>query len=312
MPTSIGNRSFLSFALYPILLSLPLGIWYWLWKSLGWDPSTALLAVYWPYLAFLFLLEQVIPFDEDWRRNDGQIPNDLLFTGGGLVFNSGATVVCLWILTRVIAYFQPLVSLNIWPTQWPYLVQVVVGIVLWDLGNHLAHRWAHKTSLLWRFHAVHHAAPRMSVINTGRLHPVDVVKSVVIGAPLPLLLGVPPEISMWYATWNVFVGMLTHANLDLNCGILSWVINTPNQHRWHHSPVRAETDTNFGETTMVWDHVFGTYIHPDRRPPRNVGLGGDVRVSRRFLEQLLQPFTPRSHHATDENLIRELPPAEGE
>lgn len=310
MTFAARTEQVLSSTLYAVLLAVPIFIWGYLWKRLNWDPSSALLLVYWSYLAFLFLLERVIPFDDAWRHNDGQIPNDLLFSIAGVIFNSAATVVCLWILAWAVATFQPLASLNIWPVRWPYVVQVVVGIALWDLGNHLAHRWAHKTSFLWRFHAVHHAAPRLSVVNTGRLHPIDVVKSVVIGAPLPVLLGVPPEVSMWYAAFNVFVGMLTHSNLDLRCGIFNWLFSTPNLHRWHHSPHAVETDTNFGEATMIWDLLFGTYFNPARRPHRNVGLGGDVRVSAKFLEQLIQPFTPRSHHATDANRIRELAPGE--
>jgi sterol desaturase/sphingolipid hydroxylase (fatty acid hydroxylase superfamily) len=303
-----STRQVLSNTLYPILLALPLCAWIWLWKYLDWDAGNALMVVYWTNLAFLFFLEQLIPFEREWRRNDGQIPNDLLFSLGGVFFNSAATVVCLAILTWAIETIQPLVSLNIWPIQWPFFAQVVVGIVLWDLGNHLAHRWAHKISFLWRFHSVHHAAPRLSVINTGRLHPVDVVKSVIIGAPLPVLLGVPAEVSLWYAAFNVFVGMLTHSNLDLRCGVFNWFLSTPNLHRWHHSPHRIETDTNFGEATMVWDRLFGTYFNPARRPPRNVGLGGEVRVSARFLEQLLQPLTPKGHHASEANVIRELLP----
>lgn len=310
MALTSSTRQALSNTLYPVLLALPLAVWLWLWKDVGWDAGNALLLVYWCNIAFLFGLEQIIPFDESWRRNDGQIPNDLLFSLAGVFVNSAATVVCLAIIAWAIAKYQPLVSLNVWPTTWPFLVQVVVGIVLWDLGNHLAHRWAHKTSVLWRFHSVHHAAPRLSVINTGRLHPMDVVKSVVIGAPVPVLLGVPAEVSLWYAAFNVFVGTLTHSNLDLHCGIFNWFLSTPNLHRWHHSPHREETDTNFGEATMVWDRVFGTYFNPARRPPRNVGLGGAVRVSSKFLEQLLQPFTPQGHRASDANRIRELAPAE--
>ena len=310
MPLPRNSRLALSNTLYPILLALPLAAWVCLWKRAGWDAGNALLLIYWCNIAFLFGLEQIIPFDAAWRRNDGQIPNDLAFSFAGVFVNSAATVICLTIISWAIDKFEPLVALNVWPTSWPFIAQVIIGIVLWDLGNHLAHRWAHKTSFLWRFHAVHHAVPRLSVINTGRLHPMDVVKSVVIGAPLPVLLGVPAEVSLWYAAFNVFVGTLTHSNLDLNCGIFNGFLSTPNLHRWHHSPHREETDTNFGEATMVWDRVFGTYFNPARRPPRNIGLGGDVRVSRKFLEQLFHPLTPKGHRASDANLIRELAPAE--
>jgi ornithine lipid hydroxylase len=281
-----------------------------LWKVFGWDPSTALLVVYWLYLPVIYLLERLMPFEPAWIPNDGQLKNDLALTVMGLLVNSAATVLCLWILTGLIRVIESLASLQIWPTHWPMWLQVPMGIVVWDLGQHLAHRLAHKLPVLWRFHAVHHAAPRLSVINTGRLHPLDVAKSVAIGAPIPVLLGIPPEIAMWYATFNVFVGFITHSNINVNCGIFNQFLSTPNLHRWHHSPHREETDTNFGEATMVWDRLFGTYFNPARPPPRNVGLNGSVRVSTRLWEVILHPLTPAGHRASDERLLKELPPGD--
>lgn len=292
--------------LYPLLLAVPLVSWAALWQGLAWDPGIALLAVYWTYLAVLAALERRYPFEPAWTRSDGQLANDLVLSVTAVAVNSLATVACLAVLGWAFAALGPSVSLDVWPTHWPMWLQVLLGIPLWDLGNHLAHRWAHKVPLLWRFHAVHHSAPRLSVVNTGRFHPLDVVKSVAIGAPIPLLLGVPADVSMWYAAFNVFTGVLTHCNLNLDCGPFNAILSTPNLHRWHHSPRQRETDTNFGEATVIWDRLFGTYFNPDARPPRNVGLGREWRVSSRMFEALLQPLLPRGHAARDADRIREL------
>jgi sterol desaturase/sphingolipid hydroxylase (fatty acid hydroxylase superfamily) len=292
------------------MLALPLGLWVWLWKYAGWDASIALMVIYWSYLLVLFWLEKLIPFENAWTRNDGQLGNDLILSVSSVAVNSIATVALLWLITAAIGVAESLTSLNVWPVDWPFIAQVVVGVLLWDLGNHLAHRWAHKVQFLWRFHSVHHSAPRLSVINTGRFHPFDVVKSVVIGAPVPVLLGVPADVSLCYAAFNVFTGLLTHSNLDVDCGIFNAFLSTPNLHRWHHSPQRQETDTNFGEATVVWDRIFGTYFNPSRRPRRNVGLGPDVRVSAKLFEALVQPFTPKGHDALDAHLIKQLQPGE--
>jgi ornithine lipid hydroxylase len=162
-----------------------------------------------------------------------------------------------------------------------------------DFGNYLAHRWSHTVPLLWRFHAVHHSAGRLSVINAGRTHPIDAFKYTVIGSPIPILLGAPGEIAMWYGGLLVFGGLLTHCNIDMPCGLFNYVLNTPEQHRWHHSRNQPETDTNYGEATMLWDLMLGTFLHPDRRPPRDVGV--DVPVSTRLIQQLVQPLTPAGH-----------------
>lgn len=312
MNVSERKKNALSQALYPLLLLSPLCVWVWLWKGVGWDASITLLIVYWAYFPILIALERLLPFEPAWNANDGQIRNDLILSVSSVVLNSLATVVCLWVIVWAIKTFQPLVSLNVWPLHWPLLAQLVPGILLWDLGNHLSHRWAHKVPLLWRFHSVHHSAPRLCVINTGRFHPVDIIKSVVIGAPIPVLLGVPAEVSLWYAAFNVFIGLLTHANIRLQCGIFNAFLNTPNLHRWHHSPYQKETDTNYGEATVVWDRLFGSYVFPSRRPRRNVGLGFTVPVSAKLIEALVHPFTPRGHRAAGANWIASLEPGEAE
>jgi sterol desaturase/sphingolipid hydroxylase (fatty acid hydroxylase superfamily) len=235
-----------------------------------------------------------------WNKNDGQLGNDITWSIIAITINSAATAFLLWLLAVAIEHYQPLVSLNVWPTHWPAPVQIILGVLVWDLGNHLAHRAAHKIPFLWRFHAVHHSAARLSVINTGRFHPLDTFKSVLIGAPLPILLGAPADISLWYAAGNVFAGILTHSNVSLSCGSFNYLLSTPNLHRWHHSRHVEETDTNFGEMTILWDLLFGSYYNPDRQPPRDVGV--DVPVSANILKQFFQPFMPGGHRAESDQI----------
>ena len=300
-------RERLSYLLFPALVGGAMLAWVALWKLGGWNGDVALSVVYWGFFLVLLALERIYPFERAWNKSDGQIPSDIFLSIVTIAFNSVSTVICLAALVWAIETFQPLVSLKVWPAHWPMLVQIIPGIILWDLGNHLAHRWAHKVPLLWRFHAVHHSSARICVINTGRFHPVDIFKSVAIGAPIPVLLGVPAEIALWYAALYIYLGILTHTNVKLRCGIFNKFLNTPELHRWHHSPIQVETDTNFGEVTMVWDRIFGTYRFPGTPPRRNVGLEGAVPVSRRLLDVLIHPFTPAGHHAPPEYQMRSLP-----
>ncbi|MDB6092189.1 MAG: sterol desaturase [Gammaproteobacteria bacterium] len=300
-------RNHASYLLYPALLGGALLLWSSLWLGIGWDADVAMQLVYWAFLALLVILERLLPFEPAWNRNDGQLRNDIVLSILTIALNSIATIVCLWAIEWAISTIEPLVSLKVWPAHWPFYVQVIPGIILWDLGNHLAHRWAHKIPLLWRFHSVHHSAPRLSVINAGRFHPIDIVKSVVIGSPIPILLGVPAEIAECYAALYLFGGILTHANINLRCTFFSRFINTPDLHRWHHSPHPVETDTNYGEVTVVWDRLFGSYVFHARGSRRNLGLGYTVPVSRHLLEAIWHPLTPAGHHAGPESRIVSLP-----
>ena len=38
-------------------------------------------------------------------------------------------------------------------------------------------------------------------------------------------------------------------------------------HRWHHSTVYDEGDSNYGAVTSGWDRVFGTWFRPTQRNP---------------------------------------------
>jgi hypothetical protein len=79
----------------------------------------------------------------------------------------------------------------------------------------------------------------------------------------------------------------------------------------------VETDTNYGEVTMFWDRLFGSYVYRSSVSRRNVGLGHTdvpghvpVPVSARLFESVLQPLTPASHRAIAEHRIRYLPPGD--
>jgi sterol desaturase/sphingolipid hydroxylase (fatty acid hydroxylase superfamily) len=299
-----------SYLLFPLLFGGSMLVWGLMWKRYGWHPGLALQIVYWGFFFVLFALERFYPFERAWNQHDGQVRNDIVMSLLTIGVNSLATIAFVWGFLWLVATVQPLVSLRIWPEHWPLYVSLIPGIILWDLGNHLAHRWAHKVPLLWRFHSVHHSAPRICVINTGRFHPIDIIKSVMIGAPIPMLIGVPPEVGEWYAAAYVLVGILTHTNVKMRCGVFNYFLNTPELHRWHHSPVQVETDTNFGEFTVVWDHVFRTYRFPKRAPRRNVGLEGTVPVSRRLLHAFYHPLTRAGHRASPADGIRCLAPGD--
>jgi hypothetical protein len=54
-------------------------------------------------------------------------------------------------------------------------------------------------------------------------------------------------------------GQLQHTSLIGRLGWLDRVLMTPSNHRVHHASNRLYLDRNFGGSTVIWDHVFGTY-----------------------------------------------------
>lgn len=233
----------------------------------------------------LLVIERVLPHERQWLGNDGQMPADLAHTllgkGTAQILVASATLLGIAAATKSGGPW--------WPGGWPLAAQVVLGLVIAEAGLYAAHRLAHEWRPLWRFHAVHHSAPRLWFFNTGRFHAFDTVVSILASQPLLWLAGAPQEVFMSVAAITAFIGMLTHCNVDMKCGWLSYVFNTPELHRWHHSRIPAEGNTNFGENLMLFDQIFGTFFWPaHRRPPADIGIDGPMPDN--FLGQLAQPF----------------------
>ena len=165
----------------------------------------------------------------------------------------------------------------------------ILGVTVSEFGLYWAHHIAHKWRPLWRFHAVHHSVKKLYVINTGRFHFVDSLKSIIPGMAILLALGAPMEVVTWLSAITAYIGILTHCNVEMRFGWLSVFFNTPELHRWHHSKDLREGDKNFGENIMLWDWVFGTWFNESwRRPPVDIGIKDDMPA--RFRDQLVWPF----------------------
>jgi sterol desaturase/sphingolipid hydroxylase (fatty acid hydroxylase superfamily) len=300
-------HTLLCYTLWPFFLIASLASLQFLWNT-GVDPE---LATFYVYIGFFFVLlatERVLPYKRSWLKDpDHQTPIDITLTVLYFVVTGLAIVVVLKVLLWLVANYQPLLSLNVWPSHWPLWSQIVVGIIITDLGNNLAHHMSHEIPVLWRFHAVHHSTARLGVVTTGRFHPVDVIQSLVVGTPIPFFLGAPDVVILWFAALNAYIGIMTHANIDFKCSIFNYLFNTPNVHRWHHSRVLREGNSNYGEVTMLWDRLFGTYYYPDpkgRVPPVNIGT--PTQVPKSFIGMLVRPLTLAGYLDKD-TTVTELP-----
>ena len=241
------------------------------------------------YLALavaIAILERWMPHERAWLANDGQIVPDIAHT----VLNKGvAQAIVVTITFMGIAELAAPTAGRLWPDQLPFGVEVAIGLVIAEFGLYWKHRFAHEWQPLWRFHAVHHSVTRLWFLNTGRFHLVDTLTGLVVAMPVLLLLGAPKDIMIMVSAITAFIGILTHSNVEMRCGVLNYVFNTPELHRWHHSKVLAEGNRNYGENLMLFDMLFGTYFNAPRRPPKDIGISHPMPET--FLGQLAVPFT---------------------
>ena len=108
------------------------------------------------------------------------------------------------------------------------------------------------------------------------------------------MLGAPASVLALVNVFSAVHGSVKHANIPARIGPLNWVFSMAELHRWHHSPVVAEANHNYGGNLILWDVVFGTrYLPADRKPPSNVGLAdapGYPRYPSSYVGQFLAPL----------------------
>jgi sterol desaturase/sphingolipid hydroxylase (fatty acid hydroxylase superfamily) len=283
----LSLRSALSWLAWPALLLLCVAV-----TAIGFalgHPALLFNIAYVILAVCLYALEHTMPHEPAWNRSDGQFFADI----GHTLLSKGVvqTVVVFSAVIGVASYVTPAnePGYGVWPRDWPMAIQVPTAIVAAEFGLYWAHRIAHEWKPLWRFHAVHHSVVRLWIVNTGRFHFVDSFKSILVGMAILLALGAPMEVLIWLSAVTAFIGMLSHCNVDMRFGPLSWWFNTPELHRWHHSRDLREGNKNYSENIMLWDHVFGTYFNTrDYRPPEDIGINELMPAG--FLQQLAWPF----------------------
>ena len=290
----------ISYVLWPALMVTCIGI-----TALGLGSANELLyfnAAYVLMALTLPLFEWKSPHESTWQQSDGQTFANIAhtLTSKGLLQGILFFSTYLGLANLVTPQSEP--SNGYWPRDWPLWTQACLGLVIAELPLYWAHRISHEWLPLWRFHAIHHSVTRLWILNTGRFHFVDSLLSVLAGAGLLIALGAPMEVLKWLGAITAFIGMLTHCNVQMRFGLLSFLFNTPELHRWHHSRRPEEGNTNYCQNIMLWDQVFGTYFRPPRRPPADIGI--DEPMPAAFLQQLLHPLRRPAHqppHTTKRN-----------
>lgn len=185
----------------------------------------------------------------------------------------------------IVSVAQVAVSLALLPilfAVWPHRIWTLSMAEPWhwlgawvitDFAYYWIHRMLHATRIGWAFHAPHHSAKQLSLLDSLRTswgeQPVGILA---YGVPL-VLLGVPPYIAGIFYFFVALYQFCVHTEIDWTLGPLDGLVYTPAAHRVHHSRDRAEADRNYGGFLVIFDRLFGTWIPTERRDrPAEYGL----------------------------------------
>jgi sterol desaturase/sphingolipid hydroxylase (fatty acid hydroxylase superfamily) len=207
-------------------------------------------------LALVWWLERKIPYRKQWNENHGDLATDIA-SAGVLVAIVDPLIKVVAPLALVALYGSFFTKLLI--IESPLWLQVASVVLLVEFGKYWAHRLHHTLAPLWWLHAMHHSSERLYLLNGMRFHPLNYVANFALSVLPVMLIGFSPEAIFGYLAITQPVVLLQHANIDLRHGVLNTIFSTPEVHRWHHSTIPDEANSNFGNALLIWDHVFGTF-----------------------------------------------------
>ena len=233
--------------------------------------------------------EARLPYRREWRPPGGEFRSDATFM---VAFHMVmpyllGLAVTFWLVDWLEANDRAVDGL--WPHSLPVIVQVLMMLLIIDFLRYWIHWSLHRFPRLWSFHAVHHSPHRLYWVNSARIHPFEKLAHFSVDIVPFALLGVSKEaLAFYYVLWGV-TGFYQHSNCDVRFGPLNYVFSGPELHRWHHSELISESDTNYGNVLIIWDLIFGTWFLPKGDKVASLGLiNRDYPMG--FLTQMRTPF----------------------
>lgn len=230
----------------------------------------------------LFYLREQPVFRFEWRE-------DLFYFFVSSMFVQVLTYLSLAPSMTILKHTQ-WAGLRSWVGSQPVLLQFLEIMLLTDFLQYWLHRAFHRSSWLWKFHAVHHSAQRMDWAAGARMHVLEIV--ILRGFTIipAYVLGFSEPALYAYIFFVYLFSTFVHSNLRWNFGTASAWFVTPRFHHWHHGIEREAIDVNFAVHFPVLDRLFGTYyMPPDGKWPEGYGIGGHP-VPKGYVRQFFYPF----------------------
>lgn len=266
----------------PTVLFGLIAFWYYAPNSIA-KASTAI-GIGIGFRVLLLIMEWAFPRHESWNLTWKELVTDLFYVGLGYTIlrmvdgyiGDGP------IIEGIQHYFHS--EKFTWFTGMPLLVQAFLISFIFDFGQYWMHRGMHNWYPLWLPHSVHHYITQLN-INKGAVgNPVELF---LIGLGVGGFFDFLPRAALLAGAIGLAVGSYQHINVRFNSP--RWwrfLFNTTEHHSVHHSQDFEATRSNYSNTYIFIDRMFGTCIDGEAEL---LGMEGGRRMSIR--EQMTFPFT---------------------
>jgi sterol desaturase/sphingolipid hydroxylase (fatty acid hydroxylase superfamily) len=266
----------------PLMIGLVLVFWAFGPEALLENPWTLMVTS--PLIVLIVLaLEQVHERHAGWRMNRQEFLTDLFYVV------LGATVIS-WV-SKALAE-DPLMSVKAslgittkWAEQMPWLVQVALVIFVIEFGQYWMHRGMHNWKPLWLTHAPHHHITQLNAAKGAVGNPIELF---LISLSVVALFDL--QTTAIFAALNTMgvISVFAHANVRSDPPRwYAFVFTTIRHHSLHHSTDYKSTRSNYGNSLILMDRIFGTF-----REGESVIVGQGDRRRLSIWEQTVFPFQP--------------------
>lgn len=172
-----------------------------------------------------------------------------------------------------------------WVTSLPWLVQIMLVVFLIEFGQYWMHRLMHNWTPAWLTHAPHHHLTQLNAAKGAVGNPIELFL-----ITLSVLALFDFDKTALFAAFNTtgVISTFAHANVRADPPIwYSYFFTTIRHHSLHHSTDYEATRSNYGNSLILLDRIFGTY-----REGEGILVGQDERRRLSIWEQTVFPFQP--------------------
>lgn len=168
------------------------------------------------------------------------------------------------------------------------VLELFVGVLVFDFATYLSHRINHQWCVGWAAHEFHHSAKEMNIFNYFRRSQYESLFSNVIVLPLTMVAARYYDESLdklpvtgltlliLYTAISSFNNWVGHSSYFFKYNkIISFIFMSPAHHWVHHSMDPIHLNKNFGTVFVFWDKLFGTFADVDRDVASGLVYGVD-------------------------------------
>src|SRR5262245_23511447 len=191
-------------------------------------------ALYVSMIVLILALELWMPFRPRWGDIRKATRADIIYFLLAAPLDAVQVFLLVGLLAGTVEYHHYLRVVDVWPTNAPILVQLLVATLLVDFFKYWYHRATHEVPLLWRIHSIHHSLDRLEMLRASYFYPIDIVVTVATGTLVMLMAGAGSEIIIFHNVYAGITGLLNHSNVDFDCGFFGAFLSSPCQRRPPH------------------------------------------------------------------------------